>query len=223
TPTPSSKASQPVAGTRRPPSPRRAPAIAPSARTTATAPSPYGAQIFVQGSYLSFRASESFNAILGSSSGGAFGGGVRLRYRRIFFEASLSRFKKDGERAFVFEDVVYPLGISNTVTVEPMSFIVGLHLIRRDRYNAYAGLGFGKCGYKEVSDFEDAADSIDESYTSYGLLLGAEARLHPWVSVALEAQGVSVPDALGAGGVSAIFEEKDLGYAAVQLKVLIGR
>jgi hypothetical protein len=41
--------------------------------------------------------------------------------------------------------------------------------------------------------------------------------------VAGEVQYTSVPDAIGAGGLSEEFDEKDLGGTIVRVRVLIGR
>jgi hypothetical protein len=65
-----------------------------------------------------FTAAESFDAILGTTSGPIFGGGARvgLPWGGLFVDVGAWRFHAEGDRALVFEDEVIPLGIPVDVT-----------------------------------------------------------------------------------------------------------
>ena len=71
---------------------------------------------------INFTAADSFDAILGEPSGPIFGGGARvgLPWGGLFVDVGAWRFHADGERAFVFNDEVIPLGIPVDVTVTPI-------------------------------------------------------------------------------------------------------
>jgi hypothetical protein len=62
---------------------------------------------------VTFSATESFDAILGESSGPIFGGGARigLPWGGLFVDVGAWRFHREGERAFVYNDEVFRLGI----------------------------------------------------------------------------------------------------------------
>jgi len=121
------------------------PATAPQAppatgsRTPAPAPAASGPAIGLFGfghwGYTAFAASESFEAVLGSSSGPVWGGGVMVAFAggRFFAQVSAERFSADGERVFVSEGEVFPLGIPLTVEVTPLEFTAGYRFVPRPR------------------------------------------------------------------------------------------
>ena len=76
---------------------------------------------------VNFTAADSFDAILGTSSGPLIGGGARigLPWHGLFADVGAWRFHAEGERAFVFNDEVIPLGIPVEVTVVPIEISVG--------------------------------------------------------------------------------------------------
>jgi opacity protein-like surface antigen/SH3-like domain-containing protein len=201
-----------------------APTAAPAAVETELAAEPmWGARAFGEAGFVSFRAKDSFNAVFGGSRGGSYGLGAEFRYQRFFLQANLERTRKTGERVLVFEDQIYPLGVPATVTITPLSFVAGYRFGPFRRITALAGLGVGSYGLKEESAFASSTDNVDERFTSFHLLAGAEYAATRWLAVRVEAQYVSVPDALGAGGVSASFGETNLGGFGLRLKILAGR
>lgn len=181
----------------------------------------FGVRGFGQFGYTSFAAQQSFNAVLGQSGGLTLGGGAEVRFGALFFSGSIERFNKIGERAFVFGGEVYQLGIPNAITVMPLAVTVGW---RRggDRFTPYGGGGLGRVHYTETSDFAEDEENVQGSFASYHALGGIEFR-NGWVATAFEAQYTQVPDALGAGGVSAAFQEHNLGGLTARVKVLVGR
>jgi opacity protein-like surface antigen len=228
-------------------SPRRGPTTAaPSSQRapltparTATAPrKSIGVSGFVDFGTTSFTASDSFEAILDTSSGPIFGGGGQVNLPlNLFARVDVTRFKKDGERAFVTNGEVVKLGIPTTIEVMPIEFTGGyrreLTFGRRGpargarasegfRIIPFAGGGVGVVQYKETGDFAQAGDDVDESFTSYHFIGGVEVPLWKFIGVGAEYHHRWVPDALGTGGVSAEFNETDLGGGTFRFRVIFG-
>ena len=76
---------------------------------------------------MSFAASESFDAVLDTSSGVIFGGGaeVGLPWGGLYFGVGAWRFSEEGERVFVSGSEVFPLGIPLTIEVTPIEVTGG--------------------------------------------------------------------------------------------------
>jgi len=174
-----------------------------------------------------FTAAESFDAILGESTGSLFGGGMRagLPWGGLFVDVGAWRFHAEGERAFVFNDEVIPLGIPVDVTVTPIEISGGwrFRFRRLTKFTAYAAGGFTAMKYQETSEFSTPAEDADETYTGYHVLGGAEYKISRWLGVAGEASWTTVPDAIGTAGVSQAFNETDLGGTTLRFKITVGR
>jgi opacity protein-like surface antigen len=207
-----------------------APAAAAAQVRPAPRPAPAQPAIAVRGfadiGMFSFGAADSFDAVLGTSSGPLFGGGGEVVFGPgLFAQVRVSRFRKSGERVFVFEDEVFPLGIPTTVRITPLDVTGGYRFARARRVVPYVGAGLGWHRYQETSDFADDDENVDETHRGYHLLGGADVRLARWFGVGGEVQWTSVPDALGQdpNGVSAAFDETNLGGVGVRVKVIVGR
>lgn len=184
----------------------------------------FGVRGFGSFSYMFFQAQDSFEAILGSSSQPAFGGGGQVvLWDRVFVGASFEHVKKTGERVFVHEGEVFPLGIDDTITIQPFTVTGGFRFRSADRIVPYVGGGIGSYRFQEVSDFATDEENIDERFTSYHALAGVEYGISQWVFASFEVQYTAVPDALGAPGVSGDFGESNLGGMSLQVKVAVGR
>ena len=172
-----------------------------------------------------FTASQSFAAILGSSRGVTFGGGLSVTEGSGFLDVSAQRFSKDGSRAFVGADKqVFPLGIPATITVIPLDVTIGWRfrgLVRG--LIPYAGVGYTRLRYEESSDFADAAENFKKSFNGFHVVGGTEFRVSRWIGLTGEVKWTWVGDALGKGGVSEAFDEKNLGGTSLALKLVIGR
>jgi hypothetical protein len=168
-----------------------------------------------------FDAHDSFSAVFGQPVGLFIGGGVEVRVNRVFVQASVQQFKRDGERVFVLDGKTFPLGISDTVTVTPIAVTVGWRLDGR-RVTPYVGAGVGSDHYTETSANGDPSDNVDARFVSYHVMLGAEWRRSGWLAPAVELQYTHVPNAL-TGGVADAFDEHNLGGLEVRLKVLVGK
>jgi opacity protein-like surface antigen len=171
-----------------------------------------------------FTAEESFAAILGSKSGRVFGGGVEAVERGIFLNLRASRFRKTGQRVFLFEGERFDLGIPTTITVTPIELTGGYRFPFWTRLVPYAGGGVGWHRFKETSEFAAEDENVDEQYTGYHVLGGAEVRLARWIGLAGELQWATVPDAIGSdpNSVSHEFNETDLGGTTFRFKIVVG-
>ena len=107
---------------------------APPARRTPPREPALSFQGFGTFAYTSFTASETFNAVLGTSSGSAFGGGARVSHRSgFFFQFDLSRFSDTGQRVYEYQGEIFELGIPLDVTVTPLELTGGYRFVRRAR------------------------------------------------------------------------------------------
>lgn len=174
-----------------------------------------------------FAASESFDAILGTSSGPIVGGGVTigLPIGGLFVDVGGWHFAKSGERALVLEGETFPLGIPLDVTIIPVEISAGwkFRLRRLPKLLPYAAGGYTSFGYKETSSFAGAGEDVDERFGGYLLRGGAEYKVTRWLGLAGEVAWTTVPDAIGSGGVSAAFKETDLGGTSVRARITVGR
>jgi outer membrane protein W len=182
--------------------------------------------LFADGGVDRFAASRSFNAILGKDSGAIVGGGAEVvLHGRWFVRVDAWRFKAEGERAIRVDNQTFRLGIPLTVTILPIEVGAGYRrpLGRTRALIPYAGAGVSSHSYRETSAFSTGEENVNERFTGYQILAGLEYRLHRIVGIAGEVQYTRVPDALGAGGLSAEFNESDLGGVIVRARVLFGR
>jgi opacity protein-like surface antigen len=201
----------------------------PAGRAPATRPSPQpsvSVRGFGDAGVTTFTASESFTAVLGSASGVVFGGGAEIVLRsRLFANIHVSRFTKDGERVFIFNDERFPLGIDTTVTITPVLLTAGYRFAARNRALVpFVGGGVGWHRYEEIAEFADG-DNVKETHVGYQVVGGVEYRLSRLFGVAGDVQWATVPDALGQtpNSVSAAFDETDLGGVTLRVRFVVGR
>ena len=173
--------------------------------------------------YQWFTASDSFKAIFDTNAGVFYGGGGQVTFGNFYVDVNVQRFEKTGERAFVFEGDVFRLGIPDRITMTPLVVTAGYRFVTRERVVPYVGGGVGSLRFEETADFGDPDDDVSERFTSYHAVAGAEYAIRKWLFVAGEVRYAAVPDALGAPGISADFDESDLGGVAIAVKVMVGR
>ena len=65
--------------------------------------------------------------------------------------------------------------------------------------------------------------SVEDRFSGYHLLGGAEYRIRRWIALGGDVTWATVPDAIGEGGVSAQFDETNLGGTSIRFKITIGR
>ena len=175
-----------------------------------------------------FTARQTFNTVLGSSNGVVFGGGAGVVLpQQIFVDVRATRFSKDGQRVFVDGGQTFDLGNSNTITITPVDVTVGYRFGRaRDSVRPYAGGGISWYRYNETDTAASTgSDTVNQTFTGFHLLGGAEFRVSKWFGVGGELAWASVPNAIGQEptSVGAAFNETNLGGTTFRAKVTIGR
>ena len=207
-----------------------APAASPRSRNQAGARTPTARaaarpawRVFGEAGYGRFTAAQTFDAVLGAPGGPWFGGGVmRQQASGLFVQAEAQHFGATGERVFVNNGTVYPLGLSDTVSITPIVGVVGLRKAYGRRLALYAGAGAGVYLLRETSEFSDPADDVKQTNAAYRGIVGLEWPLARSLAAAVEFTYTAVPDSL-TGGVADALDEHDLGGAQVQVKILFGR
>jgi hypothetical protein len=202
--------------------------LAAQSRDAAAPDEPYAAsaRLFFLATDQSFAANTTFKAAFGKSVEPFFGGGLQVAMANgVFVEFGISRFKKNGQRAFINNGQTFELGIPLTATITPLELSAGYRFFASgsSRFIPYAAAGIGRYGYREESDFANAGDNVDTHHSGYLAVGGVEIRVHHWVGVAVDAQYTHITGILGAGGVSKDAGESDLGGIAGRFRVLIGR
>jgi outer membrane protein W len=200
--------------------------LAAQSRDAAAPDEPYAAsaRLFVLATDQSFAANTTFKAAFGKSVEPFFGGGLQVAMANgVFVEFGISRFKQNGQRAFINNGQTFQIGIPLTATITPLELSAGYRFFTSSRFIPYAGAGIGRYGYREESDFANAGDNVDTHHSGYLAVGGVEIRVHHWVGVAIDAQYTHITGILGAGGVSKDAGESDLGGIAGRFRVLIGR
>jgi opacity protein-like surface antigen len=186
-------------------------------------------RLFGDGGIDRLTASRGFNAVLGKDSAPVFGGGVEIVSDAAragwFVRVGAWRLKEKGERAVRLENQTFRLGIPLTVTITPVEASAGYRfpLSRKKTWAPYVGAGISSHGYKETSEFAEADENFDKWFTGYQVFGGLEYRLGRQLGVAGEVQYTAVPNAIGAGGMSAEFSEDDLGGIIFRARVLGSR
>lgn len=173
-----------------------------------------------------FAAEKTFDGVFGHQTLRPFwGGGLQVSFRKgVFVEIDASRWEQAGQRAFVVNGTVIPVGLPVTATVTPFD-VAGGYRLRLTRWlRPYGAAGVSRYAYREVSDpvAVDADENIDTSKTGFIAVGGAEIRVHRWVGVAADVAYTRVKGILGAGGISQQFGEDNLGGTAIRVKVLVG-
>jgi hypothetical protein len=191
--------------------PRSAPPPRPQAPYPAI--SPRGFVLFGQ---QKFAAEQTFDAVFDKTALPLVGGGADIVLaRNVFVEIAFSRFEETGQRVFRAGEL--------TATITPFELTAGYRFTNWRRVIPYGGVGFGSYHYEETSNFSQVGEDIDVSKRGVLFLAGAEVRIAKWVGLGLDVHHTSVDDILGAGGISAEFDEDDLGGTAFRIRIMVGR
>jgi opacity protein-like surface antigen len=176
---------------------------------------------------MNFTAADSFDVILGRPTEPIFGGGGRigLPYGGLFADVGAWRLREEGQRVFVFGGREFPLNIPVEITITAFELSGGwqFRFRRAPRVRPYVAAGYSSYGFRETSGFGEPAETVDDRFSGYHLSGGAEFRILGWLGVAGEFNWTTIPDAIGQGGVSAEFNETDLGGTSLRFKVTFGR
>ena len=196
-------------------------------QTSAPVPrGPVGVRGFGTVGFDKMSASESFEAITGSSTVVPFGGGVQVTnlWQGLFIEGALEWVSRDGERVFIGpDDEVIPLGIALEIKMRTVDIIGGWRSPTVARITSYGGGGVSFLNYQEESEFAEPDENISENFTGFVLMGGVEYAASQWIHVRGELRYRRFGDAIGVGGVSEAFDESTLGGFGVALKVAVGR
>jgi Outer membrane protein beta-barrel domain len=181
-----------------------------------------------------FTATQSFKAILGTPAGAVFGGGVEVGLTRdLFLSVGASRFRRTGQRVFVFQNQVFKLNESDTITVTPFQLSAGYRFrgrrptrsARPARFTPYAGGGVGWYRLSETSEHSTAADDEKTTNAGYHVLAGVETPIRRWMAAAVDAQWSIVPNAFGdsATSVARLYDEHNLGGFTLSVRIIVGQ
>ena len=169
-------------------------------------------------------AEQSFAAVLGTSSVRGFGAGGEVLdvWKRTFVRGGWSRASKDGDRVFVFDGEVIPMGVPTTISMIPIEVGGGWRFapVAARRLTPYVGGGAVFLRYSETSHLAAAGDDVRQSNTGLMAFGGLEVPVARHLFAGGEAQYRRIPNAIGTGGVSQGFGESDLG--GVTARVLFG-
>jgi hypothetical protein len=170
-----------------------------------------------------FSAQETFKGIFDSTAGPFWGGGAQIVFGNGFYgEVNVTRFHKDGQRAFLANGEPMRLGFPLSATITPVEVTGGyrFQLRKHPSLIPYLGAGVGSYGYKETSDGEDDFDSRHVGYLAVG---GVEYRVHRLIGFAVDIQYTHIPGIIGSGGISEQAGENDLGGTAARFRIVFGR
>ena len=191
----------------------------------AKTPSSIGLHAYGVVDFDALAASESFDAVVGTSRLTAFGGGVDVVdiWKHLFVRVAVTRTRQSGSRVFVADNKeVSPLNLPLTVTMTPVEVGAGWRFVssKGGLVTPYAGVSFLSMGYTETSKGADPGEDTNARFGGQDVFAGVEVGIVKWLVAAGEVQYRRVPNALGAGGVSKDFGESDLG--GVTARVTIG-
>lgn len=185
----------------------------------------YAIRLFGFGASQSFAAKNTFNAVFGDSRGAFWGGGLEVVHRSgIFVDAEISKFSKDGQRAFISNGQAFQLGFPLTASIVPIDIMGGYrYTIRHSRFTPYAEAGATSYHYKESSPSSAASENTDTSKTGFIVAAGVEVKLLRAFEVSGEVTKTRVTGIIGSAGVSQQEGESDLGGFATRIRITIGR
>jgi opacity protein-like surface antigen len=181
-----------------------------------------------------FTATQSFKAILGTPAGAVFGGGVEVGVTRdVFVSLAASRFRRTGERVFVFQNQVFKLNVADTITVTPLQLSAGYRfrggrsgsVTAPSRFTPYVGGGVGWYRFSETSAQSTSDEDETTTHAGYHALAGVETPIRRWMAAAVDAQWAMVPNAFGdsAASVSRLYDEHDLGGFTFRVRIIVGQ
>ncbi|MCG6921830.1 MAG: hypothetical protein LJF15_12210 [Acidobacteria bacterium] len=198
--------------------------VALAALGLSAAPSPAGelaAQ--VQAGYFGLTASESADAVFGTSGGLTWGGAARFSFDLgVYVTAGVRTFSKEGERVFVAGrgDPVARLGFPLSMRITPIFATVGYRFRQGHLIVPYAGLGGSINLFREESDVAGLAYEESTSKAGFHVAGGAEIGRGRF-RFGTEVGWSTVPSAVGVAGVSKVYGEDNVGGWSVVGKLVI--
>jgi opacity protein-like surface antigen len=158
-------------------------------------------------------AEEAARAVFRTAGGPVFGLAVSYAAERSgpFARVGVRRWSRSGERAFAADvaSPVFRLGHPLEVRILPVYALVGWRLALGP-VTPYLGAGAGVNGYREESTVAEITTTDSRRSTAFHLAAGAELLGGP-LRFGVELGWSSVPDGLGAGGISERFGQTNAG------------
>lgn len=184
-----------------------------------------GGRAFGWGEWQQMTAADTFNAVTGSATVNGAGGGAEVHrlWRGVFLRGAVSRLSATGERIFVFDGTVFPLGIPLEVTMTPIELGAGWRFAPvAGRLVPYAGAGVLWLKYREQTEGDISSDRVSETSSGAVLFGGVDVSVWRFVSAGAEVawRTAAVRDP---GGALEAFGEKNLGGVSMRVMVSIGR
>ncbi len=171
-------------------------------------------------------AKDTFEAVTGKSTLTGLGGGVEVQriWRGSFLRAAVSRMSQSGQRVFVFDNTVFPLGVPLDLTLTPIELAAGWRFrpIGSRGIVGYLGGGALFLSYNESSPSDASGEEVSESTTGVVLFGGVEVPVWRFVSAGAEV-GWRKAEVLNPGGAMGAFGENDFGGVTMRVMVSIRR
>lgn len=179
-----------------------------------------GFGVNAQAGYYGMTASDSAQAVFGSSGGFMGGGGLSYTFGRFYVEGGARYFSKEGERVFLATpaDTPFPLGHPVKVRLLPGYGTIG-YRFGSGTFLPYLGLGGGVVSYREESTIAGEVSEVSETKAEFHGLVGVEYGRGK-LRFAAELVYSSAPNAIGIAGVSKVYGEDDLGGLLIQGKII---
>jgi hypothetical protein len=139
----------------------------------------------------------------------------------LYAAVSVRSLSRDGERVYVADpaSTVFKLGHPLSMSLMPLDVTLGYRFGRKGLFTPYLGLGGGSVSFDEESTVGGVTEKDSRSKGSWHVLGGVEVG-RGRLRLAAEALYEGVPDAIGVGGVSQVYGERNLGGLTLLAKVV---
>ena len=197
------------------------PAYAQSPRGSAD-PDRFGIRAYATCDSLHPAATKSFDAVFGSTTLTACGGGAEAvnLWKQLFVRVAGSKAHATGQRVFVFDGTAFKLGTRLTMSMAPLELGAGWRFGTRwtNRFVPYVGAGALWLDYRESSDFATSEENVSKRYTGSTVFAGIDVAVVRFLSIGTEVQyrQVKIP---GLAGAAAEFKEENLGGGAFRVTI----
>ncbi len=168
---------------------------------------------------------ETEKAIFGQQNGIGYGLGLSYdRGSRWRFGVEGRRIKREGERAFAADrnSEAFRLGHPLTLTLTEGLASAAFRFGKLGPVSPYVGVGAGIVSWNEKSEIAGEVESASGTTGIFEARLGIERQQGP-VRLGVEGGITFARNAIGAGGISKVYEETDLGGLFVVGKIGFSR
>jgi len=185
-----------------------------------------GAVVFGIVENQSMTATQSFDAVLDTSSVTLVGAGgdiVNL-WKTAFARVAVTHVQQTGTRVAVNGTTTVPLNIPLTLSMTPIELGGGWRfggLDAKSHVVPYVGAAALFLQYRETSEFADADENTSSTFTGGSFFGGVDIAIKV-VHVGVEGILRTVPNAIGAAGASQAFNETNLGGGVVRFFFGVG-